>query len=114
MSEPTNGQGEKILADPGTPEDEQPKYPTEGQLKGDDKTPVPVEDPAERAEVDDEPVRTGKPDGDVIQRLGIGAGAHPPPDPDEYGPDGRPVEEPDTAKESSGSSKSSGSSSSSS
>jgi hypothetical protein len=41
-------------------------------------------------ETEQPPVRTAKPDTAVAQTLTAGAGAHTPPDPDEFGPDGRP------------------------
>lgn len=36
------------------------------------------------------PVRASKPDTAIAQTLAAGAGAHTPPDPDEYDPAGRP------------------------
>lgn len=42
-------------------------------------------------ETEQPPVRTGKPDTPVAQTLTAGAGEHTPPDPDEFGPDGRPI-----------------------
>lgn len=43
------------------------------------------------AELEDAPVRTGRPDVPVAVTLATGAGAHTPPDPDKVGPDGRPT-----------------------
>jgi len=42
------------------------------------------------AKPEDPPVRAAKPDTPIAQTLAAGAGAHTPPDPDEFGPDGRP------------------------
>lgn len=53
-----------------------------------DKTSYPVPNDAE---IEDPPVRTGKPDTEISEVLGVGAGAHNPPDPKEFGPDGRPL-----------------------
>jgi hypothetical protein len=36
------------------------------------------------------PFATGRPDVPIVQSAVTGAGAHTPPDPDEYAPDGRP------------------------
>ena len=60
-----------------------------------DKSPLPN---ANDAKVDDPPVRSGKPDVPIAQVLAAGAGEHTPPDPKEYGPDGRPLDAPDTLK----------------
>jgi hypothetical protein len=38
------------------------------------------------------PLHTGKPDEPIAQVLASGSGAHQPPDPDVFGPDGRPIE----------------------
>ena len=43
------------------------------------------------AEMEDDPVRTGRPDVPVAVTLATGAGAHTPPDPDKVAPDGRPT-----------------------
>jgi hypothetical protein len=43
------------------------------------------------AKPEDPPVRASKPDTPIAQTLAAGAGAHTPPDPDVYGPDGRPL-----------------------
>jgi hypothetical protein len=37
------------------------------------------------------PVRTSKPETAIAQTLSAGAGEHTPPDPEEFGPDGRPL-----------------------
>jgi hypothetical protein len=52
-----------------------------------DKTPYPVGDqpPIERP-----PFSTGRPDVPIVQSAVTGAGAHTPPDPDAFWPDGRP------------------------
>jgi hypothetical protein len=50
------------------------------------------------AKSEDPPVRAGKPDTPIAQTLAAGAGAHTPPDPDVFGPDGRPLEPADTLK----------------
>jgi hypothetical protein len=51
-----------------------------------DQTPYPVGDqpPIERP-----PFATGRPDVPIVQSAVTGAGAHTPPDPDDYTPDGR-------------------------
>lgn len=54
-----------------------------------DKSPLPN---AMDAKTDDPPVRSGKPDIPIAQVLAAGAGEHTPPDPKEYGPDGRPLD----------------------
>ncbi len=43
------------------------------------------------AESEQPPVRAGRPDTPIAQTLAAGAGAHQPPDPDVFGPDGRPL-----------------------
>lgn len=53
-----------------------------------DKTSVPN---ALDAKPEDPPVRAARPDTPIAQTLAAGAGAHTPPDPDEFGPDGRPL-----------------------
>lgn len=69
----------------GAPEPEQPKG---SALKKADATSGPdVSD----AEPNDPPVRTDRPDVPVVSVLEEGAGAHTPPNPDEIGPDGRPI-----------------------
>ncbi len=40
--------------------------------------------------IEDPPVRTGRPDTPIAQVLTAGAGAHTPPDPDEFDKEGRP------------------------
>jgi hypothetical protein len=52
-----------------------------------DKTSAPN---ALDAKNEDPPVRTSKPDTPIAQTLTAGAGAHTPPDPNEYDPMGRP------------------------
>jgi len=42
------------------------------------------------AKPDDPPVRAATPDTPIAQTLAAGAGAHTPPDADEFDPDGRP------------------------
>ncbi len=54
-----------------------------------DKSSLPN---ADDAESEQPPVRAGRPDTPIAQTLAAGAGAHQPPDPDVFGPDGRPVE----------------------
>lgn len=44
------------------------------------------------AKPEDPPVRASKPDTPIAQTLAAGAGAHTPPDPDEFAPSGRPRE----------------------
>lgn len=69
----------------GEPEPDQPKA---SELKHADAVPGPdVFD----AESNDPPVRTDRPDVPVVSVLKEGAGAHTPPNPDEIGPDGRPI-----------------------
>lgn len=69
----------------GEPEPEQPKA---SELKRADAISGPdVSD----AEPNDPPVRTDRPDVPVVSVLTEGAGAHTPPNPDEIGPDGRPI-----------------------
>jgi hypothetical protein len=46
---------------------------------------------ADAPKVNDPPVRSGLPDVPVAQTLTEGAGAHTPPDPDEFDPQGRPA-----------------------
>ena len=48
------------------------------------------------AKTNDPPVRAGEPYIPIAQTLAAGAGAHTPPDPVEFGPDGRPKGDPDT------------------
>jgi hypothetical protein len=38
------------------------------------------------------PLHTGKPDEPIAQVLAAGSGQHTPPDPEVFGPDGRPIE----------------------
>jgi hypothetical protein len=52
-----------------------------------DKSPLPN---AMDAKPEDPPVRASKPDTPIAQVLAAGAGAHTPPDPEEYDPEGRP------------------------
>jgi hypothetical protein len=52
-----------------------------------DKTPMPT---ALDAKPEDPPVRASRPDTAIAQTLAAGAGEHTPPDPDVFGPDGRP------------------------
>ena len=47
---------------------------------------------------EDPPVRAAKPDTPIAQSLVAGAGQHTPPDPDEFGPDGRPVNNDEAAE----------------
>lgn len=49
--------------------------PAEGSLKNADQTSNPVPNDAEPH---DPPVRTNRPDGEMIASLGVGAGAHEP------------------------------------
>ena len=49
------------------------------------------------AEVEDYPVRTGRPDQPVAVTIASGAGAHTPPDPEVYDVDGRPLDLPSKA-----------------
>lgn len=96
MAEPKNSQGDTILSDPGTPEDDRAKQPTEASLKGDDKVAGTV---VGDAEANDPPVRTNRPDVPIVQRLGVGAGDHIRPEPDaDFDADGRFVGEVDAAK----------------
>ena len=44
------------------------------------------------AKSEDPPVRASKPDTPIAQTLAAGAGAHTPPDPEEFAPSGRPRE----------------------
>jgi hypothetical protein len=53
-----------------------------------DKTSLPN---AMDAKLEDPPVRASKPDTAIAQTLAAGAGKHTPPDPKEFGPDGRPL-----------------------
>ncbi len=53
-----------------------------------DKSSLPN---ANDAESEQPPVRAGRPDTPIAQTLAAGAGEHQPPDPDQFGPDGRPV-----------------------
>lgn len=48
-------------------------------------------------DVEDPPVRAAHPDTPVAQTLTAGAGEHTPPDPAEFGPDGRPIRVSETA-----------------
>ena len=52
-----------------------------------DQSPYPAGEvpPQERP-----PFSTGRPDVPIVQSMVTGAGAHTPPDPDEFTPDGRP------------------------
>ena len=52
-----------------------------------DKTSMPN---ALDAKPEDPPVRAAMPDTPIAQTLAAGAGEHTPPDPDKFGPDGRP------------------------
>lgn len=45
--------------------------------------------PGGEAEIHDPPIRSTKPDVGIIRTLATGAGAHVPPDPDVYTPEGR-------------------------
>lgn len=45
--------------------------------------------PGGEAYPEDPPVRTTRPDVPIVQSLASGAGAHVPPDPDKYTPEGR-------------------------
>jgi hypothetical protein len=51
-----------------------------------DKTPYPV---GEQPPIERPPFSTGRPDVPIVQSAVTGAGAHTPPDPDDYTPDGR-------------------------
>ncbi len=53
-----------------------------------DQSSYPV---ANDADVHDPPLRSPRPDTPLIHRLATGAGAHQPPDPDLYSPEGRPI-----------------------
>jgi hypothetical protein len=61
-----------------------------------DKTPAEADKSslpnAMDAKPEDPPVRASKPDTPIAQTLTAGAGAHTPPDPDEYDKEGRPRE----------------------
>jgi hypothetical protein len=46
--------------------------------------------PGGEAYPEDPPVRTTRPDVPIVTSLATGAGAHVPPDPDKYTPEGRP------------------------
>ena len=46
--------------------------------------------PGGEAYPEDPPVRTTRPDVEILRSLATGAGAHVPPDPEKYWPDGRP------------------------
>jgi hypothetical protein len=52
-----------------------------------DKTPYPV---GEQPPIERPPYSTGRPDVPIVQSAVLGAGAHTPPDPAEFKPDGRP------------------------
>lgn len=52
-----------------------------------DKSPYPVQ---EQPPVERPPYATGRPDVPIVQSAVLGAGAHTPPDPDQFHPDGRP------------------------
>lgn len=82
MSDVKNKVGERVVVDGGpNPAD----YPSEGQLKHDDKVPAVHHD----AGVNDPPLRTNRPDVPVIQRLAHGAGEHRPLVDDDFDDDGR-------------------------
>lgn len=87
---PVNARGDVIITD------DQPNptpHPTPGDLKADDAQPAIVGD----AKADDAPVRTDRPDVNIVQRLGHGMGEHVPPDPAKFDEDGRlivPIDEP--------------------
>jgi hypothetical protein len=59
-----------------------------------DATPSPADETSMpnhlNTETEQPPVRTGRPDTPIAQTMAAGAGAHTPPDPDVFGPDGRP------------------------
>jgi hypothetical protein len=55
-----------------------------------DKTSMPN---AMDAKPEQPPVRAARPDTPIAQTLVAGAGAHTPPDPEEFDPDGRPKSE---------------------
>jgi hypothetical protein len=48
--------------------------------------------------LEDPPVRAALPETPIAQTLAAGAGAHQPPDPDMFGPDGRPIVSSEEAK----------------
>ena len=77
-------------AGPATVQSTTEKTPAEA-----DKSSLPN---AMDAKTNDPPVRAGEPDIPIAQTLAAGSGAHTPPDPDEFGPDGRPKGDPDTLK----------------
>jgi hypothetical protein len=78
--------GQDIIVDDGTPKDQQADHPDVGDLKHDDRYAGSSHGDAE---VNDPPVRTGRPDQKIVQRLGVGAGQHNPTREPGFGPDGR-------------------------
>lgn len=84
--EAKDARGQEIIVDEGTQPDERADHPSEGSLKHDDEFSGSTHGDAE---VNDPPLRTGRPDQPVVQRLGVGAGQHTPLDDEGFGPDGR-------------------------
>lgn len=81
--------GTETIADPAT---ERTVITDESVLKSDDLTTAVVGD----ADVHDPPARSALPDEPVADAVGAGQGAHTPPDPAAFDPDGRPRAVPST------------------
>ena len=63
--------------------------PKKSELKNADRISGPdVSD----ADIEDAPLRTGRPDVPIAVSLASGAGEHLPPDHTKFGPDGRPID----------------------
>lgn len=75
-----------LKADLTSPEDVEKGVLKEPEHEA-DKSPYPVQEqpPQERP-----PYSTGRPDVPIVQSAVLGAGAHTPPDPEQFWPDGRP------------------------
>ena len=82
----TDRSKDEQVADLVHPEDiklgvlKEPEHPA-AQTSYPGPEPYPIEDP---------PFSTGRPDVPIVQSAVTGAGAHTPPDPEQFKPDGRP------------------------
>lgn len=74
---------EERLPGEGKPPADQP---AESSLKEADKVPGPF---TGDADLHDPPVRSNRPESELVETLAVGAGRHEPPDDDEFDADGR-------------------------
>lgn len=83
---PTADKSAAEIKDSLTFQEDRDLHPTGEPKRSADKT----SSPGGEAYPDDPPVRTGRPDVPIVRSLVTGAGAHVPPDPKKYTPEGRP------------------------